>query len=344
MVKIVQAIQSFWPEYTSDRWLLGISLLGFLLSLYLLFFFTFHGELDESMKVGVLRTEKSVQRRHAKRLRWADIEAEGDIYFKDLVYVPKSTKAVVTLKNGRVLNLEPDSMVQFDEFLLDGIQISLFDFGLFRLMPYPRVKRLEGLPDPRPLELLHEQTTDRLRAQLKRSPAREPLGTLDALVPLDNCKDYDIRIISPLDEKFNLRKNQWLNLAWTPVPLKGVEYQIQVARRSDFKNALVHKTRSTRLVIQFDDQGTYFWRISAKCAIDANKSETHKFGMALKGGKEKAFVAEISHDREFYQIFKTFVVERRSCPREKLPKGTYYCRVRPISGGGDFRHYDFAVP
>jgi hypothetical protein len=59
---------------------------------------------------------------------------------------------MVTFVDGRTLELRPDTMVQFDESTVDGIQITLFDLGLFRLIPYPKVKRSDLLPDPRPLD------------------------------------------------------------------------------------------------------------------------------------------------------------------------------------------------
>jgi hypothetical protein len=112
---------------TFDRGVLLLSFLAILFLSYFLFFQQNKLSVSSLQVVGTIQTDGILQRRQPRSLGWEDIKTDSQIYLKDFIYVPKNTKATIVLKNKKTLELESDSMIQFDEIFQDQIQISLLD-------------------------------------------------------------------------------------------------------------------------------------------------------------------------------------------------------------------------
>lgn len=280
--------RSWLPEEKGDRTILLFASLGLVAVLYLLFFYNPHGPLSNAVEVGTLRTDSMVRRRHAKTLYWHDLRREGIIYLRDIVYTPKDSMAIVTFKDGRTLELKPDTMVQFDEITVDGIQITLFDLSLFRLIPYPKVDRSNTLPDPRPLELRQGEFTARLTDKIKGPINLAKLRKID-LSPfiLNRLSDYLVVLLRPENKVYNLKANRWLQTLWTPVPVDGVLYELQVGQDPAFKRYLAHRPKKNKLLVQFESTGKYFWRVKAHKDDEFVFSETGGFVLSDTAGERK---------------------------------------------------------
>ncbi len=281
------------PEDPKDRILIFLSLAGLVVVFYLLFFWERSTLVNGGKVVGVLRTDRMVRRRHARNLHWHDLKRQETIYLQDIVYTPRGSQAVVTFADGRTLELKQDSMVQFDELTVDGIQITLFDLSdkereqqdFFRLVPYPKIVKTNLLQDPGGLELRQSEYSDRLKKALSKplEIARVKRTVMPRFV-LDQLKDYTVRLVRPENKEFNLATNRWVQAVWTPVPLPDVKFELQISVDSDFGKFLTHRAKKNQLLVQFENPGRYYWRIKAIQGADHIYSRVGAFSLSYGGG------------------------------------------------------------
>jgi len=289
----------FLPEDPKDRILIWVSVTGLLVVFYLLFFWDNYAGVKDAKVVGVLRTDRSVRRRHSRTLHWHDLKRQDTVYFQDIVYTPKDTQAVVTFADGRTLDLKPDSMVQFDELTVDGIQITLFDLPekmkqqreFFRLVPFPKVVKTNLLADPSALELRQGEFSDRVRKHFARPLNLSRLARIDRVpFSLNRMTDYQIRLLRPENKVFDMRSNRWIQHIWTPLPVDGVKYEIQVSVEPSFGRYLTHKAKKYQLLIQYEKAAKYFWRVKGHKEDDFVYSKVGSFTFSETRGEKKRYM------------------------------------------------------
>ncbi|MEQ1843878.1 MAG: hypothetical protein ABL994_26025, partial [Verrucomicrobiales bacterium] len=95
----------------------------------------------------------------------------------------------------------------------------------------------------------------------------------------------EIRLIEPIPERYNLRAFRWMKMSWSPVPLDGVSYTLEVSKDSRFRRNLPYKTKTNKLLVQFDDEATFYWRVRGAKGNDETISEALSFTMVIRGGK-----------------------------------------------------------
>lgn len=276
------------PEGAGDRAIFLAASLGLCAVLHLLFFHNPNAMLTESNVIAKIRTEKMVRRRHAKTLSWQAIQGEEKIFLRDIVYVPKDTVAFVTFLDGKTLELKPDSMVQFDETSVDGIEITLFDLVGFQITPYPKITRSVFLENPRPLELRHSEFSDRLTEHLQKNlnlSKFKPLKPSELV--LNRLSDYDLVLIKPENKVYDISRNRWLQHLWTPIPLTDVKFELHTSLDPKFRRFQSQRPKAYKLIVQFDKPGEYFWRVKATRGTETLFSNVGSFTISEGRGTRK---------------------------------------------------------
>lgn len=281
------------PTSGSDRVIIGVGSLLATIACWFLFFAPPTTDWEStSPEIGEVHAQGKIRRRHARVLQWEDISDESAVYLRDILYVPEGATATVVMKDGKQIQLAPESLVQFDDITVHEIEISLWEKvqqvarakpKLFRLMPLPKPPRAGALPDLFPLITAFEDLTQRLEAVRKASlaigkpPALEKMPRSAALRDL---KEFDVQIVNPADgEKLQLNGERWMKMTWTPIPLIGVTYEILMSRFKDFRQTIPHQTQSTSVNVQFQDPGKYFWRVRVRRGAESIQSPVSIFEM-----------------------------------------------------------------
>lgn len=355
---------SYLPQTKGDRALVVSAFGVFVATFYVLWNYQplSHGPGDAE-QIGDVVTDYPLRRRHAGTLAWSAIEKEGSIFFRDIVYTPAGTQASVRLKNGKVVPLPEDSLVQFDEVTVANIEIALRETAkkkdVFRLLPMPKTEQSRLLPDPISLEMLF----DDLEARMKQQMDRPQQDLIDVRPPrlefkLDSLADFQIRLSNPKNKGvYNLQRDSWFTISWSAVPLDDVKYVLEIARNPEFRKKLPFTAESNSLQLQLQNPGTYYWRVRGILKDQVLTSETRTFEMSLRGGATdllgkvklptatiNGFIAEISSDSDFSSIVETQLTKEEACrPRTPLPSRTYYCRIKMADGGKRVKQYQFSV-
>lgn len=280
-----------------DGWLLalGFTVLGF--CSYLLFFY--HPELGTQgiSIVGHISPKGVVRRRVARRLHWDNVSKPAPLYLRDIIYAPKNAGALVELTGGRKIELLPDSMIQLDEVTGDNVNITLIEGEVkghaaivvkkqvkFRMPSYP-TRGARTLASPTAIDFCEMRFTDLtrrlkdsesklLRLPIKRVLFRKPMA-------IDKLEYFKVDILRPNDMLLGTR--EWIDFAWTPVPLSNMKYVIEISRNADFSNFLTHPTKSTRVRLQIEEPGTYYWRVRSQRDKEIKLSTKGEFKLMKKG-------------------------------------------------------------
>jgi len=324
----------------ADYWLLIFSAIGSVVVVYLLFFTRTNFRFDGKV-VGVLKTDAEVRRRHERSLGWEEIGRDENLFRKDIVYTPKDTSAFIEFGDHRKIQLEPDSMIQLDDVTREQIQITLFS------------GKVKGDVQIKAKSEWESRVQALLGKAHKPNPLRE---VVNVPIRLDRLEDFDIKLEKPTDEIYNLHANRWLPMRWSPLPVTGeVEYQLDVAKDPQFSTFLTYKTKHNELSVQFDDPGTYYWRVRAAREHEYRFSNLGKFKMSAKGGignrvvaslpssLPEGFTAELSTSANFNPLVFTRVVSTAKCPEDGLAAGVYFCRVTSVQGDKPAKKYRFVV-
>lgn len=311
--------------------------------------------------IGSITVEGAVRRRHAGSLAWSEIEGEGDVYMRDLVYTPPGIAATVRMNDGREVTLPPDSLVQFDEITVSNLEITLREITepkrqVFRLVPLPKAKRSATLPDIGGLEMLHAELMKRYAGEVK-SPATLTRARAVARNPdfaLNKLSDYEIKLHFPADGAgLPYTRETWTKMAWSAVPVPGVTYQIEMSLKERFEKKVPYESRTNSLEIQFEKPGKYYWRVMAAGPGGIMTSETRTFTLFPRGRRDVAedvtakdfskFSVEVAHSDDFRIVLTSRGADEAKCTSVGLPPGEYYCRVRNGADRSVVKVYRFEV-
>lgn len=339
---------------------------------YLLFIYSPKFRLRHDTPLGQLTSEGSVRRRHAGNLRWEDIRHSGPVFQNDILYTPKRVSALIVFSNQRHLELKPDSMIQLDEIVSDKVEITLLEGKVkstegvtvrsqetskYLLSTLKGAKLMPYLSDVLPLEFRHSELSQRLRQELFEEPVLEKLSqeSLGDSKALDRLPYFDIQLLRPLaSEQFDVNKRPWVDVVWTPVPLKGVRYELFVSKDPDFRHQLVYTTRNNRLRVQFQEAAEFHWKVSGHRKEEKVQSGPSQIifyaesrvnpllsnlDMKLPGG----FTIEVSDDQNFSRVLKTEFSSSPECSSQGLRRGKFYCRIRQAQAASTLRMYSFQV-
>lgn len=276
------------PKSLHDRILIALAIVAFIVTGYFLMVGLPSRLFAHLEAIGSIESEGNVRRRHAGSLSWETMHGTQKIYLRDIIYVPKDVKAQVNL-GKRNFAIPSDTMVQFDESSVDQFEITLLELKgavVPLALPAHRANLSNLLAEITPYELRLSELKSRTFSAIYEGPTLAkafPMARHD--FSLDKISDYEIRLIYPQPDRFNLRANRWMKMSWSPVPLPGVAYTLEVSKDSRFRKMLPHQTKTNRLLVQFDDEATFYWRVRGAKDDDETISEALSFTMVLRGGK-----------------------------------------------------------
>jgi hypothetical protein len=289
------------PQETTDRVTLVIALLIAFLTAYFLFWYQSEFQWTEGLnRIGIMKSTRSLRVRHAKSLRWGNSQTESDIFLKDMVYIPSGASAEFAWNDKKFI-LDPETLVQFDEAMLDSLEITLLEGNLkmdpesarFFNVVKPEAKTLlfdktaiTYLPDINPLVLKHSELTDRALTMLQKQLLLEPTrAVLSPKLFLNRLSDYQIVVRSPKKGLYRFSEKEWGNFEWIEVPLKGVKYELEMALDEDFKKSVKTKALTNVAQVLFEQPGKYYWRVNAGKSVELIQSEIEIFELNEKDGE-----------------------------------------------------------
>jgi hypothetical protein len=220
-------------------------------------------------KIGDLKTSGVVKRRHAKTLSWGEIDGQGPVYLRDTVYT-KDKGAAITFNNKKTLEMDRETMVQFDNIDGDMIEITLFsgnvrgDVRTFRPSAFNFfgfLKSFPAMPDANQLEAEHAQYSQKVRDFLEPKALRKTVSIRQKFLPIDKLAYYEIRLLLPPEKYPELQSNRWFPILWSQIPIKTAVHKLEVSQEPGFQSYLLKKTDTNLLMIQFDESGRYYWRV-----------------------------------------------------------------------------------
>lgn len=96
---------------------------------------------------------------------------------------------------------------------------------------------------------------------------------------LNHFDDYVVKPLLPLPgANFRLKRGpECFDFEWTPIPLEGVTYTLEIAKNRNFTHFRTFGSRTNRLRIQAHRQGDFFWRIRATQRREIQVSEASSF-------------------------------------------------------------------
>ncbi len=271
-----------------DKILILIAGISFVISGYFLFFGIPRSWFANMQVIGQIETSGSIRRRHSGTLSWQTLKGTNQIYLRDIVYVPKDGSASVKF-GPRSFTLPADTMVQFDESSTDQFEITLLELKTIPVplaLPVHKANLSNLLPELSAFELRLSELKERTFSSIyEAAQLQKAFPMLPNQFSLEKISDYEIRLVEPQPERYNLRAFRWMKMSWSPVPLEGVSYTLEVSKDSRFRRNLPYKTKTNKLLVQFDDEATFYWRVRGMKGNDETISEALSFTMVIRGGK-----------------------------------------------------------
>jgi len=321
-------VLNWWPEERQDRRMIALSLLVSAIAGYFLFFYSanFSG-IEGAVALGSLQSDRSIRIRHARSLQWGTAEKVCNVYLKDTVFIPKGTSAEFQWKDNKI-TLESESLVQFDEASLDNLEITLIEGKIktdsrsskvvkVAKAPVPttlffKAKSMPYLSDINSFVLLQSELSSRTLDRLGKKMGLEPL--LSVNVPrlnLSRLSDYRLVLKSPEAKTYRLSQKSWIYFAWSPLPLKELDYEVQVDVSEDFRHPISVNAKQSQANILFESPRPYWWRLVARRKMEYLVSESRGFVLDVKQG---AAVAE----RDLTSIEKNEKAQSKKAKRREL--------------------------
>lgn len=272
-----------------DKILILIAGISFLIAGYFLFFGMPRSWFANMQVIGEIESSTSIRRRHSGTLSWQTLNGTNKIYLRDIVYVPKDSTASVKF-GAKSFTLPADTMVQFDESSIDQFEITLLELKTNNTVPMALPVHKANLSNLLPELSAFELRLSELKARTfssiyEAAQLAKAFPMLPNQFALEKISDYEIRLVEPQPERYNLRAFRWMKMSWSPVPLEGVSYVLEVSKDSRFRRNLPYKTKTNKLLVQFDDEATFYWRVRGTKGNDETISEALSFTMVIRGGK-----------------------------------------------------------
>lgn len=346
-----------------DHWLLFLSGGISLFLLYLIFLYQPKLHIRKSVPVGVITTDGLVRRRQTGTLHWESIEGTAKVHMRDMIYTAKGVTAVIEFNNHERLVIAPESLIQLDENVENRIQITLFEGTIKQALqvkvmapsyevskavsPPFSMKLMPYLPSLTQYEIRSGELRTKAEGYLKNhlnltAISKESIEMTFA--PLNRLLYFEVVLKSPpTGAQIFHQESDWIQFEWSPVPLPNVTYEIQFSKDHEFHHSLNYDSKSSQLSVQFVDASTYFWRVLAKYGEEEVFSDISSFTHLTKDDRFRRGLSktqteppsgnliEISSDKNFKTLVKSFVTQETKCTTDELPKGVYYCRLTDLT-------------
>lgn len=306
---------------------------------------------DASFKVGLIESQGLFRRRHAGTLGWAQLKGQAELYLRDIVYTAPGTVAVVKMQDGRVVQLPPDSLIQFDEMTVRNLEVVLKDQIAekkqrltFQLIPLPVSTQLPDVVTSRELESTMGKLLAKRREIAGQQTEIKPIVAFNTESGLDKLTHFKIEAVTPVNnDTFRISTSDWLTLRWTPVPVNDIRYYIEISQTPTFLKRLTLVTYGNEIKMQVNNAGTYYWRITATQGRKQVVSGSNYFNVALRSDELREevlsetdatqlptnkFIYEISDRKDFSRLLEVNISDDNVCHPRSLKTGNYFCRTK----------------
>jgi hypothetical protein len=247
--------------------------------------------------IGTVKPKGSVERRPNGELVWETLQGERDIHLKDFVHTSENSSATIVMGKDGAIELGPNTVVQFDDTTTHSIHISLLQ-GVVKTPPNTRTIRVEkraaslnkvanasrrrSLPSrlENPADLAN--ALDSVTRAVAALPAK-PLA-LESVTPpahvnvhvhqLERLSEFKIDLLFPQAQA--TQKADWVEFRWSQVPLSGTNYELQISTAPDFEYFVSHEGTKSKIRVEFNRNGTFYWRVKAVLGKENFVSEGRK--------------------------------------------------------------------
>jgi hypothetical protein len=247
--------------------------------------------------IGTVFPDGSVRYRAGRSLEWNDVDSEFPVYQRDSIFTPAGSSATIELTEGGTISLKPNTLVklidlgsrQTDVELVFGeakgataapaVPVDNLRNMIYACQRTGDVKRLSGpaveggvpvLPPPAKLAALPP----------KPVPPR--------VKPIDKLEHFGISILVPANKSTIPRTSLWVGFNWSPVPVRGVKYELEVSRDLSFKTRIGSKDARPGELLLVNLPGEYYARVKARVGKEVIESPASQFTMLKVGARAPA--------------------------------------------------------
>jgi hypothetical protein len=243
--------------------------------------------------IGTVFPEGNVRYRAGRSLEWNDINAEFPVYQRDSIFTPEGSSATIELSDGGRIDLKPNTLVKLIDLGSRQTEVELvFGDAKGASQITPQIEALRNMiyACQRPSDV--KRLSGPMDGELPKLPERLTLGpllpkpALPPTKPLDSLDYFKIKILTPAHQSTLPQTSLWVGFNWSPVPLKGVQYELEVSRDNSFVNKIGTRNAKPGELLLVNLPGKYFARIRARVGSRSVLSPVSEFTMQKVAGRQ----------------------------------------------------------
>jgi hypothetical protein len=270
-----------------NKIIIGISLVGFLLSgLYIYFYDQFNGDDNlNKVRVGVVTEKlKDLKRKPADSLAWKNIERDAILYDGDKIFTSENGSAVLQIRDKSTIDMGPLTLVKLDSPYQDQITLDFIEG-----MVITNLSVLDGIKSVKSGKNTFNVASADSKVQFNITKEKNLVSVLDGqisfmqagqevnvakdqIVGIDRrsgeylISDMEYELLQPAaSSKILLNQTKEVKFQWKALkPLENREVVLEVAQDASFNNILISNTISLTMVtlkLANLEEGDYFWRV-----------------------------------------------------------------------------------
>lgn len=288
------------PEKSSaskiERALLALAALVFVTSIFVALndnvFNRLFGESVEGQSIAKVKSSKNdVRRRNSSQQVWYPLTKNNEVYENDFLFAGKNSEALIELKNGTLLKLDPNTLITLAQ-KGDQLELSL-KYGKFqgqlnkdqeiKVLVNGKTKTLKGTGDS---EVAIESSPEGTAIQVlsgdikvdEQDLTKDQQAAISEDGSIEEVKISEIELISPfLQQSFWRAPQQSLQLEWSEAANR--EYRVVISRNPNLSRPLVNQliTQTETYTFTPKNDGNYYWQVQLNQRGSNVKSVTSNF-------------------------------------------------------------------
>lgn len=267
----------------------------------------FPQEMDSNLETvgSISQTQNDVRRKSIVAFSWHPMRSSDQVFLKDSIYTGSSSSALIQLKNGSQINVEPNSLItlnmQEGELRLDlkygDLKADLAAGSSLTIKAGDEVSTLQsesGKASKIEIKKTHGGLNLRLKAGNAKVKSKQGLNQelasdqVVAMTPVGVTAPSPPRVelITPQNAQFLKNSEaEAIPLEWKLVEGQASQYEIEVAKDPEFSE-IVGKQKTNENKFSFPDLSSgseYFWRVKALDFSGTSQEPTspHQFTVSL---------------------------------------------------------------
>ncbi len=344
----------------TEKIILGIASFMFVVFSYLMYddsliFLLFNSDNLDSIGV-VTKTESDVRQKISKQYIWFNTKAKNKIHFGDSIFTGDQSSASVTLNDGSVLEIEPNSLIVFN---VNGNKLNLdLKFGEMsgNLVNSIEVKSNNKI----------ENISNKIKLEVKNANVKiDDLSKAKSLYK--NDKTAIVFNENTTKNLIHYKRNVPFFASWTTTR-EFSKFAIEMSGKSDFKKTVLRKSTTSKK-ISFNDyplRGGFYLRIKGYDANDEISATSAIIPVVINSsaipqitkptlaqeievkfdedqkpvgpdyaeiiwqtnGLKGPYEVQIATDEEFKKVVQQFYSETNVTKSKPLNTGNYFVKVR----------------